>query len=116
MMHAPNPKLRTYLSGYILSLVLTLVAYRLATQPHHSTGPIVAAILVLAVIQFLVQLVFFLHIGVERKPRWKLFVLIFMVGIVLIIVVGSIWIMNNLNYRMTPQQVNTYMNDQGGGF
>jgi hypothetical protein len=36
--------------------------------------------------------------------------------VVLILVFGSIWIMNNLNYRMTPEQINTYMNNQGGGF
>ena len=116
MMRNLTPKLRTYLSGYILSLVLTITAYLLVTHPHYSVGLIVAAVLILAVVQFLVQLVFFLHIGVERRPRWKLAVLIFMVGIVLIIVIGSIWIMNNLNYRMTPQQINTYLNNQGGGF
>jgi hypothetical protein len=33
-----------------------------------------------------------------------------------ILVFGSLWIMGNLNYRMSPQQMNTYMTDQGGGF
>ncbi len=116
MMRTPAPRLRTYLSGYVLSLVLTIAAYLLVTHPSYSTSLIVGLISTLAVVQFLVQLVFFLHIGAERKPRWKLLVFIFMVGIVLIIVVGSIWIMNNLNYRMTPQQINTYLNNQGGGF
>jgi len=116
MMRVPNPKLRTYVSGYVMSLILTLAAYLLVAHPGFSHSVIVALISILAIIQFLVQLIFFLHIGAETKPRWKLFVFIFMVGIVLIIVVGSIWIMNNLNYRMTPQQINTYMNDQGGGF
>ncbi len=116
MMRTPAPRLRTYLSGYVLSLVLTVAAYLLVTHPSYSTSLIVGLISALAVVQFLVQLVFFLHISAERKPRWKLMVFIFMVGIVLIIVVGSIWIMNNLNYRMTPQQINTYLNNQGGGF
>ena len=108
--------LRTYLSGYVLSLALTLAAYLYVVHPVYSSNILVAIILVLAVVQFLVQIVFFLHLGAEAKPRWKLFVFVFMVAIVLIIVIGSLWIMNNLNYRMTPQQINTYMNDQGGGF
>ena len=62
------------------------------------------------------RLYFFLHLGKETKPRWKLYVFGFMVSVVLIIVFGSIWIMNNLNYRMTPAQINQYMNSQGGGF
>jgi cytochrome o ubiquinol oxidase operon protein cyoD len=108
--------LRTYLSGYVLSLLLTVAAYLFVTHPAYSSKVLVAIILVLAVVQFLIQMVFFLHIGLETKPRWKLFVFIFMVGVVLIIVIGSIWIMNNLNYNQTPQQINTYLNDQGGGF
>ena len=116
MMRTPEPKLRTYVSGYILSIILTVAAYLLVTHPSLSTNVIVGLISTLAIVQFLVQLIFFLHIGVETKPRWKLFVLIFMIGIVLIIVVGSIWIMNNLNYRMSPDQIKTYLNNQGGGF
>ena len=34
------------------------------------------------------------------------------VVVVLILVFGTLWIMNNLNYRMTPQKINTYMQNQ----
>jgi cytochrome o ubiquinol oxidase operon protein cyoD len=106
---------RTYVTGFALSVGLTLVAYWLVTR-HVITGAgLVFVILVLAFIQFLVQLFFFLHLGHETKPRWRLLVLSFMIMIVLILVVGSIWIMNNLNYRMTPGQMNTYMQNQDGG-
>jgi cytochrome o ubiquinol oxidase operon protein cyoD len=108
--------LKTYLSGFVLSIVFTLTAYELVVQRKFSVDIIIAAIVGLALFQFLIQLLFFLHLGRERKPRWKLFVLFFMIMVVLILVFGSIWIMNNLNYRMTPQQQNQYMNNQGGGF
>ena len=42
MMHVPKPKLRTYVSGYIMSLILTLAAYLLVTHPGYSTAVIVA--------------------------------------------------------------------------
>lgn len=106
-------KLSTYITGYLLSVGLTLCAYLLVT--HQSDSHywfVVSAIAVLAIAQFLVQITYFLHISFASKERWRLVVLLFMMTIVLILVIGSIWIMNNLNYRMTPQQMNTYMQDQ----
>jgi cytochrome o ubiquinol oxidase operon protein cyoD len=105
---------RSYLTGFSLSILLTLTAYLLVVHKSFSTGLLVALIIGMALIQFLIQLIFFLHLGKETKPRWKLFVFIFMIIIVLILVLGSLWIMNNLNGRMTPQQVNTYVNNQSG--
>ena len=107
---------RSYVSGYTLSITLTLVAYLLAVHRHFSNFVIISSIVALALIQFIIQLVFFLHLGKETRPRWKLFVFVFMILVVLILVFGTLWIMNNLNYRMTPEQINTYMNNQGGGF
>lgn len=108
--------LKTYVSGFAFSIILTLAAYTLVVNRKYSVNIIIGAIIGLALVQFLIQLIFFLHLGKETKPRWKLFVLVFMILIVLILVFGSLWIMNNLNYRMTPEQMNTYMNNQGGGF
>ncbi len=106
-------KLSTYVTGYLLSVGLTLCAYLLVTHQNNSHyWFVITAIAILAIIQFLVQLSFFLHISFASKERWRIVVLVFMITIVLILVVGSIWIMNNLNYRMTPQQMNTYMQDQ----
>ncbi|HUA13474.1 MAG TPA: cytochrome o ubiquinol oxidase subunit IV [Candidatus Sulfotelmatobacter sp.] len=109
--------LRTYFTGYILSIILTLGAYLLVVNRHTIERSVVLILIVaFALIQFLVQLYYFLHLGKETKPRWKLFVFGFMVSVVLILVFGSIWIMNHLNTRMTPAQVNTYLSNQGGGF
>lgn len=109
---------RAYVIGFVSALVLTICAYLLVVN-HHGTGNtngVEAAIIGLALVQFGVQLWFFLHLGKETRPRWKLLVLAMMVMVVLILVFGSLWIMDNLNYRMTPQQINDYMNNQGGGF
>jgi cytochrome o ubiquinol oxidase operon protein cyoD len=108
--------LKSYVNGFVLSIILTLGAYLMVIHHSFTADRIVGVIVGLALCQFLVQMLFFLHLGKETKPRWKLFVLLFMITVVLILVFGSIWIMNNLNYRMTPEQINTYMNNQGGGF
>ena len=104
--------LLSYVSGYVLSLYLTITAYLMVTHHLFSNHRLVAAVVALALIQFVVQLLFFLHLGREAKPRWKLFVLLFMVMVVSILVFGSLWIMDNLNYRMTPAQINQYMQSQ----
>jgi len=108
--------LKSYITGFLLSIALTLSAYFMVVRRSFTADRIIAVIVALALIQFLVQMFFFLHLGKETKPRWKLFVVVFMIMIVLILVFGSIWIMNNLNYRMSPEQINTYLNNQGGGF
>jgi cytochrome o ubiquinol oxidase operon protein cyoD len=108
--------LMSYVIGFVSSVALTLTAYLLVVHRSLSHKLLISVIVALALAQFAVQLLFFLHLGRETKPRWKLFVFLFMVMVVLILVFGSLWIMNNLNYRMTPEQINTYMNNQGGGF
>ena len=61
---------------------------------------LIYAIIVLALAQALVQLLFFLHVGQEAKPRWETRAFCFMVLILLIIVIGSLWVMHDLNDRM----------------
>ena len=113
--------LKSYIIGFILSVALTLLAYYpvwLHVTSYHmmfSHELITWFVVILAFIQLIVQLLFFLHLGQESKPRWKLAVLISFLGIVLIVVVASIWIMQHLNYNMNLIQLNKVMK-YGEGF
>jgi cytochrome o ubiquinol oxidase operon protein cyoD len=107
--------LRSYVAGFVLSLVLTVTAYTIVTQNSYSKRGIIAAVATLAMTQFVVQMLFFMHLGHESGPRWKLLALIFMAGVVLIIVLGSLWIMNHLDYNMmSPKDMQHYMDSQDG--
>jgi len=106
--------LKNYITGFIASLGLTLMAYLAVTQEAFSRNILIAFITGLALVQFIVQMVFFMHIGNETKPRWKLLVFLFMILVVFILVAGSLWIMNNLNYRMSPEDMDSYMRSQQG--
>ena len=97
---------KSYLTGFILSVILTLAAYFAVTN-HASNALLI--ILALAVVQLVVQLVFFLHLNQGSDRHWNLTVFFSTVSIILILVIGSIWIMNHLNYNMTPGDMNTYM-------
>jgi cytochrome o ubiquinol oxidase operon protein cyoD len=107
--------LASYITGFVLSLAFTLTAYLLVSRHTFASGPLIAAIVVLAVIQLLVQLVLFLHLGSEPKPRWNLVVSLFAALVVFILVFGSLWIMNNLNYHMmSPANTDQYIiHDEG---
>ena len=95
----------TYLIGFLLSLALTLGSYLLVKKhvdSHHlvfSDSLLLAMILVLAVTQLIVQLVFFLHLDRESKPWWNNTAFAFAVMVVAILVFGSMWIMANLDYH-----------------
>ncbi|HEY5442557.1 MAG TPA: cytochrome o ubiquinol oxidase subunit IV [Candidatus Saccharimonadales bacterium] len=106
--------LRSYVTGFAASIILTLIAYLFVVHHWLSRRGLIALVAGLALAQFLTQALFFLHLGREAKPRWKLAVFIFMVGVVCILVFGSLWIMSNLNYRMTPDQIRSYLKNQDG--
>ncbi len=102
-----------YTIGFILSLLLTSTAYLAVTNQLFAGGALMAVIISLAIAQVLVQLFFFLHLGHETKPRWKLVVLLFMLVVLFILVFGSLWIMQNLDYHMMPEhQMDEYMIEQ----
>lgn len=107
-----NSYVTRLLIGFGLSIVCTLVVFFGATQKWFS-GPHVAVgfILLLAFIQALLQTRFFLHLDEEPKPRWQLHSFWFTALMVIVVVVGSLWVMINLNYNMgmSPEQMNEYM-------
>lgn len=99
-----------YSIGFAGSILLTLAVYLLVTQAALSGGILLAAITILAIIQFFVQMFYFLHLGEEARPRWRTLSFVAMAGVLLLIVFGSIWIMNNLNYHMmSPMETDQHM-------
>ena len=106
---------RAYVVGFVLSLLLTMGAYALVVE-NSLYQLLIAAIIAAAALQFIVQVYCFLHLGVEKNSRERLFVLAFAVLIITILVSGSLWIMFTLNGRMMPDpaQEEQYMNDQVG--
>lgn len=91
--------LRTsYVIGFLLSIGFTLLAYFTVAEDLFGENNF-GVIMVLALAQFVVQVVFFLHMGKTSKPSWSDIALYFMMLIVVTIVIGSMWIMSNLDYH-----------------
>lgn len=86
--------------GLISSFILLLAAYRIVVHTHLSSAPLIFTVFGLGILQALLQLIFFLHLGLESKPHWYMITLLFTILIAIIVVGGSIWIMSNLNYNL----------------
>jgi len=91
--------LQPYLTGFVLALVLTVIPFGLVAAgilPPFATLVIIA---ILAVVQVVVHLRYFLHIG-QSTPRENLLTLAFAALLIFIMIGGSLWIMLDLNARM----------------
>ena len=97
--HGWNASIKPVIIGFILSLLLTFAAYRIVLYAHLPADTIAVAVFILAIVQGLLQLVFFLHLGLESKPRWNLITFLFLVVVMVILVLGSSWIMKHLKYN-----------------
>jgi cytochrome o ubiquinol oxidase subunit IV len=89
-----------YITGFILSLVLTLIPAGFAWAYLAGTAIVaevlLAVFIVSALVQLVVQLYFFLHVGDEAKPRHNRMALYLGLFFAAVIVGGSLWIMQNL--------------------
>lgn len=85
--------LKAYTIGFIFSIILTVIPLMLVLNHVFSKNILLASILGMAVLQFFVQLFFFMHIKDGEKPRYNVMALILGIVFVITIVAGSIWIM-----------------------
>ncbi|MEM7081359.1 MAG: cytochrome o ubiquinol oxidase subunit IV [Pseudomonadota bacterium] len=91
---------KQYVLGLVLSLVLTAIPFTLVMFSEFPKGPIILTIFVCAIAQILVQLVFFLHMNGGSEQWWNTMSAVFVVILVAILIVGSIWVMQSMNHNM----------------
>jgi cytochrome o ubiquinol oxidase operon protein cyoD len=96
--------IRGYLIGLGLSVLATVVAFYLAGTSLVWQPSIPAALIVLAIAQIGVHIVFFLHITTRPDSMNNLMALTFGVFVVFVLIVGSVWIMTHLNSNMMPME------------
>ncbi|HTW73515.1 MAG TPA: cytochrome o ubiquinol oxidase subunit IV [Steroidobacteraceae bacterium] len=98
------PEIRGYLIGLLLAIGLTVAAFW-ALHTHLIYGPgIMMAVVVLALAQMGIHLVFFLHLTTAPDNINNALALAFGVLMAGLIVFGSVWVMNHLNHNMLPMQ------------
>jgi cytochrome o ubiquinol oxidase subunit IV len=92
---------KSYATGFILSIVLTAIAFALVVQSGGVPRWAVSfGIFGAAILQILVHLHYFLHLEATSTPRWNMLALIITLLIMTLFVGLTLWIMSDLNYRM----------------
>ncbi|MBX6395029.1 MAG: cytochrome C oxidase subunit IV family protein [Alicyclobacillaceae bacterium] len=82
-----------YIAGYVISLVLTAVAFGLALTGVLPLGPLVWGLIVLAGLQVFVQLYFFMHVTEGDGPPFHSAALLLGFIFTFAVVLMSMWIM-----------------------
>ncbi|GGI99120.1 cytochrome o ubiquinol oxidase subunit IV [Alicyclobacillus cellulosilyticus] len=83
-----------YIAGYILSLVLTAISFWLALTRAMPLGPLMLVLIILAGLQIVVQLFFFMHVTEGDGPPWHSMALLLGLIFTFAIALMSMWIMS----------------------
>jgi cytochrome o ubiquinol oxidase operon protein cyoD len=101
--HADHGSLRSYTTGFVLSVILTAVPFWLVmSKVFEKPSTTAIVILAFAAVQIVVHMIYFLHLNTKSEGGWNMLALIFTVVIVVIALSGSIWIMYHLDTNMMP--------------
>lgn len=90
-----------YTAGLALAILLTAVSFWAANTSLLWPPGVALGLAVLAIAQMGVHLVFFIHITTGPDNTNNVLALAFGILIVLLVMAGSLWIMDNLNANMT---------------
>jgi cytochrome o ubiquinol oxidase operon protein cyoD len=101
-----------YVTGLGLAILLTATSFFVAGTNLVWQPSIPVALVVLAIAQMGVHLVFFLHITTGPDNANNVLALAFGVLIVVLLMGGSLWIMANLNHNMMNMPMDQMMRMQ----
>ena len=107
-----GPRLRGYVTGFGLAILLTATSFFIAGTNLVWQPSIPVALVVLAIAQMGVHLVFFIHITTDPDNTNNILALAFGLLIVFLVVAGSLWIMANLNQNMPMPSMDQIMQMQ----
>jgi cytochrome o ubiquinol oxidase operon protein cyoD len=95
--------LRGYVTGFLLSVVLTAVPFWLVMAKVLPSATVTGIVLVaFAVAQILVHMVYFLHLDARSEGGWNLLSVMFTLVLLLILLAGTLWVMHHMNANMMP--------------
>ncbi|MBV8779302.1 MAG: cytochrome o ubiquinol oxidase subunit IV [Alphaproteobacteria bacterium] len=99
----------SYLLGLALAAGLTVASFYFAGSDLIWRPAIPVALVVLAIAQMGVHLVFFLHITSGPESTNNVLALAFGALICFLVIAGSLWIMTVLNHNMMPMPASMHM-------
>ncbi|MGD6083841.1 cytochrome o ubiquinol oxidase subunit IV [Xanthomonas citri pv. citri] len=89
-----------YLIGFVMAVILTVIPFAMVMSGAFSKGVTIVVISVMAAVQMLVHMVYFLHMDRTPEQRSNVQVGLFSLLIIGIVIVGSLWVLHNMNVNM----------------
>ena len=101
--HDAHASYRSYVVGFILSVILTVIPFWVVmADVTDSVAWALFIIFGLGAAQILVHVHYFLHVSLQAEEGWQAMSIVFTGVILIIILVGSIWVMFHLHENMMP--------------
>ena len=92
--------LRSYLWGFAFSIMLSVAAFAVMLCGIFGRETTMVVLGCLAMLQLFVQLRYFLHIDGRRESQEDLYLILFSVLVLLMMVIGTVWVLGDLAGRM----------------
>ncbi len=92
--------LRSYVTGFIVSIILTTAAFGMVVGALQPQGLVLTGIIGAGIAQILVHLHYFLHLNTSSSARWNILALLLTLLIMVLFIGGTLWIMYHLNHRL----------------
>ena len=98
--HESTASVESYTAGLALAILLTIVSFAVSQTNLLWPPGVAGGLIVLALAQIGVHLVFFLHVGIGSDNTNNVLALAFGMLVVFLVIAGAVGIMANLNYMM----------------
>ena len=104
--HIPHGDFRSYMTGFVLSVILTAIPFALVMSGGFESRAVTALVVLLfAVIQIVVHMIYFLHMDLHAEGGWTVISLMFTLIVLIICLAGTIWVMHNMDSNMMPDMI-----------
>ncbi|MCA1336616.1 cytochrome o ubiquinol oxidase subunit IV [Pseudooceanicola marinus] len=101
--HGGHGTFGSLMTGFAMAVILTVLPFGLVMgDTGLSREVLIGLIMGMGGLQIIVHLVYFLHVNKNVEQGWTLVATIFSVIILVIVLIGSLWVMHNMNQNMMP--------------
>jgi cytochrome o ubiquinol oxidase subunit IV len=102
--HSVHEGIQGYFTGFVLAILLTVASFYVVRTGLIWEPVLPVALVVLAIAQIGVHLVFFIHITTAPDNTNNVLALAFGVLIIALVIGGSLWIMDHLHHNTMPMR------------
>ncbi|MGQ7844483.1 cytochrome o ubiquinol oxidase subunit IV [Granulosicoccus sp. 3-233] len=104
--HIPHGDFRSYMTGFVLSVILTAIPFAIVMSGGFESRAVTALVVLLfAVVQIVVHMIYFLHMDLHAEGGWTVISLVFTLIVLIICLAGTIWVMHNMDSNMMPDMI-----------